>query len=534
MKKILLLILTIILSINLVNASVEDYDFTIEFDHNFDEDEEIECTIYYDDRDKVLELDENSNSDDLIYSNDFEENLSLECEDIIDEISILILDRYEEELYDEELDDISEFEFELDLVDEEDEWFEIIFNHDFNTDEIIECEIEVDSKRYDFEISENKNTYSRNYINTFEVECEDEIDEIILNIYDDEENLLKKINFEDEDIFDFDDEELIEKHEIRIDFNDDFEDKIECRIYFDGELETTFELNEDSSGSDLRYVGDFEVEVEVECDERVENIEFRIYDSNGDKISEKLYEDVKNIEYNFEEGDYGFYLIVNDDFLPGDEINKCEIYLDLVLFDEVEFDYDSSAFDKTIKNTFNENLEFSCENELEDVTLIVYDIEEDEDIIDTNYKNIKSINFPETEVIIEEIVEINDEKNQSIQEEEEEIIVEEVIEDVSLNLSSSTNEGSLNNQVEVITNEVEKEEVQEEVKQEEIVSSEEGNSPSKSFLIIIIIALIIFSLIYLSREDLISYYKKENKSHKKLKKRNEKKDIDFSFLNKKK
>ena len=92
MNKYIIVLLIFLFGAHSAYSATEEYTFILEFDHDFEENEDIECEIIYDDRDKTLDFDEDSDDDYFIYENEFETTFENICDDEIDEIDVEIID----------------------------------------------------------------------------------------------------------------------------------------------------------------------------------------------------------------------------------------------------------------------------------------------------------------------------------------------------------------------------------------------------------------------------------------------------------
>ena len=539
MKKIIILFIVMLLSSISVFSANEEYTFILEFDHNFDDNEDIECEVIFDDRDKTLDFDEDTQSDDFIYENEFEKTLEVVCDDRFDEIEVEIKDEEGVRIDKFDYDSTKGFEYELDLVDEDDEWFTIIVDHDFNENEEIECELEIDSNKYDYEFDKESDNYelSRNYRNEVEFECDDELDEILLIVYNENEQEEFRDTFNNDDKISFDEEDLELSYEFKLEFNHDFksdEDEISCDVELDGDSNKEVSFDEDSGSSDTRYIDDFKEKIEIDCNEDVDEIVLIIYNEDGDKIDSEVFEDDNKFEYDLTTGAYNFFLIIEDVIGSNEEV-KCELFLDKISFERFTLDSTSSLIDKRKTNSFNEKLELLCDQKLTKIELLVYEDEDsNQNLFEKIYVNQQEIIYTinqeevieleETPVVIEVVpVEVEEEK-----------IVEDPIKEDSLPLETneinvSANQNTQNTiDSEVIETTGNKEEIIPNMENSQEVSEKDSFS---GFLIIILILAIIGVIIMLGYKDKkFTTFKQSTKKQRTTKK----KDIDFTFLNKKK
>ena len=84
-SKIINYIFLTLISINLGFSAIEEFEFKLEFDHDFDDDDyTIECEIKYDNKDTTIEFNKDSSSDDLEYSKNFKFDLEVDCNKDVD------------------------------------------------------------------------------------------------------------------------------------------------------------------------------------------------------------------------------------------------------------------------------------------------------------------------------------------------------------------------------------------------------------------------------------------------------------------
>lgn len=546
--KLLFYIMVFMLLLGTSFSSSPQYDFMLEFDHDFDENEDIECEVIFDDRDKNLDFDEDSESDDFIYENDFEKTLEVSCDSNVDDIEVSIFDERGSRVDKFDYEDSKGFEYELDLVDEEDTWFSLLIDHRFSSSEEIDCELEIDSNDYDYEFNSQSDNYNiaMNYKDTIEFSCDDDLDSVELKVYDDRELLVFEELFEDDDSFEFESIDLEDVFEIRLEFNHDFDDNEEiiCDIEIDdsNDIETLV-FDDDSSSRDTIFIDDILEVVTVECDEDVDEIELLLYDEGGELVDEEYFEDDDSFTYNVKEGDYLFLILLEHTFGSDEEI-ICQYVRDSEFDSTLIFDEDSSILDKRISGSFDVSMELSCDSNLRNVEFFVYEDEDSkENIYETSLQLVDTItySFEEENPIVDETSSNNEQENLTDIVDEENIIDDEEVMEEETNISVESEQdselSSINtsldlesqNNVDVIV--VDDKEVSTTLdtnsQNSSSLSEEEGSSSfSVIFLLVLFICILIY-IVFLHKEVLFSKKDKRVKDTKK-------KDIDFSFLQKKK
>lgn len=545
--KLLYYIMAFILLLGTSFSSSPQFDFILEFDHDFDENEDIECEVIFDDRDKNLDFDEDSTSDDFIYENDFEKILEVSCDSNVDEIEVSIFNERGSRVDKFDYEDSKGFEYELDLVDEEDTWFNLLIDHKYSSSEEIDCELEVDGYEYDYEFSDESNNYdiAMNYKDTIEFSCDDELDNVKLKVYDDRELLVFEETYEDDDSFEFESIDLEDIFEIRLEFNHDFDDNEEiiCDIEIDdsNDIETLV-FDDDSSSRDTIFIDDILEVVTVECDEDVDEIELLLYDESGELVDEKYFEDDDSFTYNVKEGDYLFLVLLEHTFGSDEEI-ICQYLRDSEFDSTLIFDEDSSILDKRISGSFDVSMELSCDSNLRNVEFFVYEDEDSkQNIYETSLQLVDTISysFKEENLIVDETSN-NENQNLTDTGDEENIIVDkEVIEEETNTAIESQKDSELstintsldleskNNVDVIVVGDKEASSTLDTNSQNSSSLSEEEGSSSFSviFLLVLFICILIY-IVFLHKEVLFSKKDKRVKDTKK-------KDIDFSFLQKKK
>ena len=531
--KYFILPLIMAMFIMVANGASYDFSFKIEIDHDFDEDDEITCDVTYDDTEREWTFGDNSDNDELIFEKNFDNTIELDCNDKIDEITLYIYEDDEklEKLVYENEDD---FEYLINFADKDEDWFEIEIDHDFNGEKI-DCELKIDSKYYDYDFDEDTDgddlTIERNYEDTIEFDCDEKLDEIVFKVYDEEDELYEKI-YEEEDSFDYErgDNDVI--YEFRIDIDHNFDDSVSCELVVDDNEEFNYDFDENTDSGDLRIVKDFAEKIEFDCNEDLDEITLYIYDDDGEKIDSLDYEDEDKFEYEVREGLYDLFIQVTNSF-DLDETIECDLYTDGEKVEDFEFDSSSGISDLRIEDEFNSQVEFVCDENLDEMIFIVFE-DEEEDEGDEIYKRVYSNEFSfmydinnnineeaNTEPVVENISIVSEKINVTLS--EEKTLKNESIDNTQQNASiegsnlqgnENQQAGNLNSSMAELDND------------EQIASPSEEVEKSNTFLkwlgIFVLAGLFVFLIGVLMKLDILT--------PKNAKKTPSKKDIDFSFL----
>ncbi|MDA3854827.1 MAG: hypothetical protein PF569_01115 [Candidatus Woesearchaeota archaeon] len=501
----LLIIQLIVLIFTLNSAFSSNYYFNIEIDHDFVDSDEITCEVIYDDRDRTWVVDEDSDNYDLELEKNFDDFLEMDCDDDLDEINLRIYEiDTDDKVFQETYDNEDKFEYELDLVDKDEEWFSIEIDHNFGSSETIDCELTIDGTEFDYEFdadTDNDNLLiEMNYDDNIDFQCDDELKDMELIIYDDDEVEVFSKKYEEDDNLEFDNDDLDDKYELKIVIDHDFDgDDISCDLIVDNIEESNFDFDEDSTSSDLTIYAYFIDSFEFDCNDDIDEINLYIYDDNGDKIDSENYDDEDKFEYELNTGNYELFIQITNEFSSEDEI-EC----DLIIDGEKEEDYeltDSSSFgDLRIEYQFENEFEFICEEEMEKFNVFIFNNFDfnDDQIDEREYLNTNKLKYVinEKEVI-------------------EEIIVEEIQEEpeieVTVEIENNNNNNEINIDDELVTyenqqdsnldentlndNNDENQQNLDSSKQEELI--QENSNKSSNIGKIVIIAIIIFVFIFL-------------------------------------
>jgi hypothetical protein len=177
-SKIITYIILILITINIGFSNIEQYEFKLEFDHDFDnEDYEIECEIKYDSRDTTFNFDKDTTGDDLEYDKSFLYDLEVDCDKDVDQILLYIYDENDDRIDKIEVEEDDKLEYTLDLVDKSQDWFEIEIIDKFYDDNY--CSLTVGGDVYNYEFNDNTDskrlTIQKNYNENIKLICENKI-----------------------------------------------------------------------------------------------------------------------------------------------------------------------------------------------------------------------------------------------------------------------------------------------------------------------------------------------------------------------
>jgi len=186
-------------------------------------------------------------------------------------------------------------------------------------------------------------------------------------------------------------EEFEFRLEVDHDFDDD-DDRISCEIVFDDDDSKTFKFDDNDRGDDLVYERDFLEKVEVDCDEKVDEINIKVIDSAGVELFDEDYKHDKSVDYDLEtydEDEEWFEIKLKHDF--GSKDIDCKLEVDSNDYDYT-FDKDDSSDTLKIRKNFDKLIKFSCDDEIDEIQLKVYDDDNDE-VYDKDYEEDDKISY---------------------------------------------------------------------------------------------------------------------------------------------
>lgn len=163
------------------------YDFSIEIDHNFGNNEEISCELIIDnDYIRNYIFDEDSDSGDLLLEKDFAELVEFDCDEDFDDFEFKVLNG-NLLIYEELFSDDDRFTYEIKSENEFE--FTIEIDHTFRNNEEINCTLEIDETGdiYNYVFDDNTDSddllIEKNVEDKIEFLCDANFDEIIFELF---------------------------------------------------------------------------------------------------------------------------------------------------------------------------------------------------------------------------------------------------------------------------------------------------------------------------------------------------------------
>ncbi|NQZ84794.1 MAG: hypothetical protein HRU03_03665 [Nanoarchaeales archaeon] len=392
--KIINYIFLILITINLGFSSIEEFEFKLEFEHDFDNDDyTIECDITYDGRDKTIDFDKDTNEDDLEYSKKFKYDLEVDCDEDVDEITLYIYNEDDKRIDKIKYEDDDSFEYYLDLVDKKQDWFEIEITDRFRDDN--ECTLKVDNEIFDYKFNDDTDskrlTIQKNYDKTVRFTCDNELSKLEFKAFDNKNNILFNEQFEDSRFLVFDKQILLDSNQLNIelkyDFNlDNSKSKLICK-FEKNDITSEFEFKADDT---LEIDQTIDTKFTLSCNDKIEEIKFNILDKNDKKLIEKIYANKKIINYQLYLQDYLFELKIKANL---SKTTYCTQNLDDNKNEQSKkYTYNLDQINYNVKASFDKVIEFHCTNSLDKVTLYVYP----NDKTKSFYENSKNVLFSKT------------------------------------------------------------------------------------------------------------------------------------------
>ena len=390
-------------SVPVAYSEAEEYDFTLEFKHDFnDEDDENECTVEYDDNSKTLDFDERSEDDELEKS--FTDKLDISCDENVDEIKLKITDSEGVKVYDEDFDNEDKLKVDIEDIryESDEDYFKLEIEHDFGSRDI-DCELEIDSREYKFNFDSDDNsdvlTIEKNFDTEIKLTCDEEMDEIELTVYDDDgdETFNEKYTEDDKISYDKDKEDL-DSTEVIIDFEHDFgNDEISCDIDIDGDNSGTYIFDEDSSSSDLKVAIDIKETVELDCDDKFDEIVVRIYNDEGEKVDTLEYKNEDEFEYEVSGGLYDWNIKITHQFETDEEID-CDVTVDGLKTKELELDKGAKISELIHNGNYDQKVSMLCDANLDKIEFSTYFDGGSKPLLEEIYENEKSFDYVQLSV----------------------------------------------------------------------------------------------------------------------------------------
>jgi hypothetical protein len=286
--------------------SQEIYEVEIKINHEFSSGEEIDCDLDLDfgDEEKSYSFDDDSDLEELRIYKNAEENIDFSCDEDVDEIIITTFeesiaqdytttdDRISVDIPDNDRDDFSEFNLEIEIF------------HEFAIGEEIECTLDLDDGTqtdYTFDEDSDKEDFIIAEVldESFEFECDDDVDELFYVIYggnfevetqSNSDTFEYELDSNEDDTFNFD---LIVKYDFK---NDD--DEIQCEIKTDEKTRTqTFDEDDENDGVITISKYSSSNSISISCDRKIEELTYKLYDKFGREQIEEITEDITTKSY---------------------------------------------------------------------------------------------------------------------------------------------------------------------------------------------------------------------------------------------
>ncbi len=455
--KIINYIILALISLNLGFASIEEYEFKIEFDHDFDDSNKIiTCEIKYDNKEKDFEFDKDSKDDDLEYIKNFKYDLEVDCNEDIDKITLFIYDEDEDRIDKIKYEDDDKFDYILDLVQKDQTWFEIELIDRFKED--TDCSLKVDSDIYDYSFNEDTDdkrlTIQKNYKTDFRLLCDEQIGEIKLKVYDKSKNEVFKEKYNNLKVISFDNNFLLEKNLLNLEINYDFssknsKSKLTCDFEKNGK-ETTHTFK---SSDKLEIKETISNKFKISCDDTLKELKINIFDENNKKLISKTFENKRVINYEMFLQDYLFEIKIESKFT---QTTYCNQILDDNSKLEKEFRFDTDLTSYTIKGSFDKLIDLKCSKPLDKVTMYIYPNDKTKSFSENTKNKIYTKTFGKDSTIdykldksklkkiIEPQVTIQDKKSK-----ENDIIKQELSKDINNEIQNNLNQTT--NKTKIIT-----------------------------------------------------------------------------------
>jgi hypothetical protein len=384
-SKIITHIFLLLITINLGFSNIEKYEFKLEFDHDFDnEDYEIECDIKYDSRDTTFNFDKDTNGDDLEYDKSFLYDLEVDCDKDVDQILLYIYDENNDRIDKIEFEEDDKIEYTLDLVEKSQDWFEIEIIDKFDDDNY--CSLNVDGDTYDYKFNDDTDskrlTIQKNYNENIKLICDNKISKIKFTSFDSKENEVFDENTEDTNIFEFDKQVLFEtnKLEIKLNYNFELKSTLECDLTKNGQSEKHKFKKSDNLKIEEKLSDNFK----LSCNDKLEEIKINIFDDKNKKLIEKIFTEKRIIDYKLYLQDYLFEIKIESEFT---ETTYCKQLLDKNTILSKKYTYGLKQTYFNVKGTFDKIIDFECTQKIDKVTLYVYPNDKSKTFIE-NSKNV--------------------------------------------------------------------------------------------------------------------------------------------------
>lgn len=193
-------------------------------------------------------------------------------------------------------------------------------------------------------------------------------------LLEDGEIYIQRNVLEDPDEYIKEDED--EDYELELHIIDyDLDQDIECELKIDNDKEYNYDFDDRSDIDDLRVYRNFDENFEFICDYEIKELDLLVYKEN---IHDKTNDDEDNIEYtlsSYDKNDYSDFMYkiqIEHDFNEDEEI-ECDFTVDgKEIFENKVFDNDSDIDDLIIKDYFDDEIIFDCDDDFDTLRYDIY------------------------------------------------------------------------------------------------------------------------------------------------------------------
>jgi hypothetical protein len=389
LKLINYIFLTLI-TINLGFSSIEEFEFKLEFDHDFDnEDYTIECEIIYDSKEKIFEFDKDSSGDDLEYIKDFRFDLEVDCNKDVDDIDLYIYDENEDRIDKLNFEEDDGLEYTLNLVDKAQDWFEIEITDNFKEDN--DCTLKVDEDLFDYEFNDDTDskrlTIQKNYETDIKFICDEILSELEFTSFDSNENKLYTKSESDTKTFDFEKQTLYHTNILEVELTYNFETKSELKCDLTKNSET--EEYSFTKSDTLKIKDKIGKEFKLSCNDKIEEIKIKILNDKNKELIEKTFIGKRIVSYELYLEKYLYELKIETN---AKQTTYCTQILDQDSKSSQKHTIDSKQTNYLHKGSFEKEIDFDCTQKLDKVTLNIYP----NDLTKTFEENSKNLLFSKT------------------------------------------------------------------------------------------------------------------------------------------
>lgn len=210
--------------------------------------------------------------------------------------------------------------------------FSLKITHDFNSNELISCNLTLDSteKRtynFDEDSSASELLIQKNAAENINFECNDSIDTVLLSVYNPDNTILSNLTYTNKDSINYDvlsagKNEF--KFELEFDYDFNANEKIDCNLTLDdgNEILYTFDENDDL------YLSNFAADkIDFVCSGVLNEVIFKLFDSFSNEAMKDTKENVNSYIYNIPDS-FSLYACIgiNDICNFYDTVNSIFVY----------------------------------------------------------------------------------------------------------------------------------------------------------------------------------------------------------------